>query len=411
MAGIYMLFTKRRTVFCAICFALLLIMPPIAAFAQPPGAAAFTVKDVKVDVTDTSAAAAREKAFGQAQQKAFQILAERLLSKNQFERFTLPEAGLISSLIKDFEITEEHLSSVRYVGTFTFRFKNDAVRNYLGALGLAYSDVASKPVLVLPYYQWGARTILWGDNNPWLAAWNRMQTYQGLVPVIVPIGDLQDVADIGDNEALTYSPDNLQTMTKRYSAGETIIMLAIPEWYNGSLSNGSAPPDRLTIMVYRTDRGTPEFANKLTITAKSGENPFETAVREARENLQQAWKSQTQVNPSQGNSLKVRVKFLSMVEWLETQKALRRVQGVNEVKLLSLTPNEANIQILFQGSEDRLRLALQQADMTLTSPRIDFGRSRYRQDFDNGFGVSNGGRGHSASPLVYDLYLNRYKPL
>lgn len=405
MARIYMLFTKRRIVFYAIGLILITALCRIhPACAQGSDSDPFTVKGVKVDVTAESAADAREQAFAEAQQKAFRLLAERLLSQGQVENLTPPEPAVLSTFIKDFEVTEERISRVRYVGTYTFRFLSDAVRNYMSVNKLAFSDVASKPVLILPYYQWGARTLLWGEQNPWLAAWNRMQTYQGLVPVLIPIGDLDDVADIGENEALTYSPDNLANMTKRYGAGETIIMLAMPEWQRGSAGNGAGvPPDRLTVMVYRTDRGAPEYANKFTVTADQGD-VFETAVREARQNLQQAWKNQTAVDSSDGNNLKVRIQFAEMNQWLETQKALRRVQGVNEVKLLSLKPDEAHVELAFQGSEERLRLALAQADMTLTAPQIDFGASRYQ-----GYGgYYNSGR--TGSPLVYDLYLNKYRP-
>lgn len=407
MRHFYKLFTALRTVFYAISFILVAGFAPVASASN--GDPVFTVQGIEVDVTADNAAAAREEAFGKAQYTAFQRLTERLLPDNQKEYFNMPEASVISALVKDFEITNEKLSNVRYIGTYTFRFQNDAVRNYLGSQGFAYSDVGSKPVLVLPFYQWGSRTLLWDENNPWLAAWTNSRSFQGLVPAIVPIGDVQDVSDIGDNEALTYKPEQLAAMVERYGAGEAIILLATPEWNGSKRANAEQLPDKLKVMIYHTAYDRPQFSNKLTITKAEAWNApdiFAAAVEQSRTALQQDWKSQTVTNAAQGNMLKVRVKFGNMQEWIETQKKLRRVQGVNNMKLLSLKQNEANIELQFQGTEDRLRLALAQADMTLSEPQVSYNTAAsYNRYSNDPYGYHSQQR---SSPLIYDLYMNKY---
>ena len=59
----------------------------------------------------------------------------------------------------------------------------------------------------------------------------------------------------------------------------------------------------------------------------------------------------------------------------------------------------ARVDLLYQGSEQRLRLALQQASMTLTLPRLSMA------GLNNAYGAQ--GRG---SNTVYELYLNQYAP-
>ncbi len=392
MSRFYKLFGKFRTVFCILC----VVLAPAfsgALAAQGSNDAVFTVPGVKVDVTADSALAAREEAFAQAQTLAFQQLAERLMPENQLAMFVPPDPSVISPMIKDFEITDEQITHVRYIATYTFRFNNDAVRGYLGSAGVAYTDVSSKPVLILPYYQWGAKTVIWGNENPWLAAWNSSKAARGLVPVIVPIGDLQDVSEMGDDDALTYNPQKLASMIQRYSAGEAIILLAVPEWDSSAGRANGAPPDRLVIMIYRTDRGQAEYANKLTVTKEvmgDAENIYAAAVKLSRTTFQRAWKNQTVVRDEQNSRLKVRVQFATLQEWAETQKSLRRVQGVSDMKLLSLTQNEAYVELAFKGTEQRLKLALAQADMTLAGP-------------DGMYGAAN------APPPVHDLYLNKFR--
>ncbi|MBU0859343.1 MAG: DUF2066 domain-containing protein, partial [Alphaproteobacteria bacterium] len=183
MSGIYKVFGGTSIALLA---ALWLSIAPAAA--QDP---LYTIEGIKVDITAASAAAAREEAFIKAEQDAFAALAQRLLSEAELATFVPPDADTISNMVQDFELTEERLSTVRYMGTYTFRFKDSDVQKFFSVKGTAYTDVSSRPVLVLPFYQWGSRMVLWEGDNPWLNAWSRTTTQRALVPVAVPIGDAQ----------------------------------------------------------------------------------------------------------------------------------------------------------------------------------------------------------------------------
>lgn len=359
----------------------------------------FTVKDVKVDVTSDNAAKAREEAFAEAQMKAFNILVGRLVSEGSAANVKTPDFATVSTFVRDFELTEERLSSVRYIGTYTFRFKKDAIRNYVAGHGVSYSDVTSKPVLVLPFYQYGASTVLWDDFNPWMQAWQTNRSYSGLVPVVTPLGDAQDVSDIADNEAMTFKPESIEAMVDRYRVGEAIIMIAVPEW-SGSNDTGR-DPDKLTVNLYRTDRGRPDFARRITVVpsdAGNGQNIFDAAVVKSRAVLQDAWKQQTMTTSGNSNLMYVRVRFDTMQEWLQTRKALQRVQGVREMRVTSIKPSEARIEFEFQGSTRRLRLSLAQADLDLMAPQP----SPYNQTYRYGAQVQQ------AAP-IYELKLKNYQ--
>jgi hypothetical protein len=373
----------------------MLLLLCVPAFAQT---SIFTVQGVKVDVTASNAAKAQSQAFRKAQREAFDTLVLRILSEDEQKSFVSPDSNIISTLVKDFEITEEKLSSVRYVGTYTFRFQGDAVREYMASHGINYTDVSSKPVLILPFYQWGAQTYLWDDNNPWRAAWNRSSNQYALVPIVVPIGDLEDVSDIKDSDTLYYDKSRLDNMVERYGAGEAVILLARPRWTN-SYSHSNERPAAIDVEIYRTKNFTPEFVTVVSgeVSGDNMDAVFDEIVVDVRSALQKEWKSRTIIDPSKGNYLKVRVRFEGMKEWVDTHKALQNVQGIHEVHLLSLSPKEANLELVFRGSEQRLRLALSQADMTLTTPSLDFS------------GIYLGADASARrSLLIYDLFLNKY---
>lgn len=98
---------------------------PAPAVANP-----LVVTDVVVDKEAENSVVAREKAINDSRREAFKKLAERNMTPAEFKAFKMPKDSEIQMLVQDFEIQDEQMSTTRYVGTFTIRFR-DAVRNYM----------------------------------------------------------------------------------------------------------------------------------------------------------------------------------------------------------------------------------------------------------------------------------------
>ena len=392
-------------VFGGTSIALLAVLWLFAAVPARADDSLYTVEGITVDITAESAIAAREQAFAKAEQDAFTALAARMLTEAEMATFTPPDSETISPMVQDFEITNERLSPVRYIGTYTFRFRDDDVRSFFSIKGQAFTDVVSRPVLVLPFYQWGSRMVLWEGENPWLNAWNRAQQQAGLVRVTVPIGDAQDVIDIADNQALTYDPAALDSMLLRYDAGDAVIAIATPVWPDTEQNVApNAMPKEVAVMLYRTGMTGPEFITTLKVTPVDGDDRdslYDRTTQQVQAALQKDWKEKTAVAPAPteyaATTLQARVKISAMKDWVEMQKALSRVQGVQNIRVLKLSPQEARIELAFQGTESRLRLALEQANIVLTQPQVSF--AGYQPGYDP--------MAMPGSPLVYDLYLNK----
>ncbi len=338
--------------------------------------ALFTVAGVAVDVRAVNALSARNQAFEEAQVKAFTILAQRTLSAAEFSELVTPDIITISTLIKDYEVTQEKLSAVRYIGTYTFRFKDRAVRQFFSQSGLRYTDVSSKPILIVPFYQGYSDMSLWGLDNIWMSAWARVGTNaEGLVPFVVPIGDLQDMRDISGDQAMSYDNMKLAKMLRRYDAKEAILAIGLP---NTSLLQAKNPDDiafgSLKINLYRTDREQPEHVRQIFVDAEIGESRkdfYDKAVRRVQQELRQDWKAKTIVMSADTSVMNVHVGFTSLPEWVRIQRALGRVYGIEQVDIKSITPRYAAVALSYQGDERRLRLALEQADFALSAPQIE----------------------------------------
>lgn len=370
--------------FCtAFLFALVCIFP-VNASAQSDF---LTVEDIKVDITADNAILAREKAFVEAQTKAFRELAERLLPESIAETYETPDSMMISTLIKDYEVTREKLSAVRYIGTYRFRFKPQETRRYFSGAGTRMPDIASnvtmpakRPMLILPFYDDGYKTSLWSPYNIWMQAWQNADGISGTVSHVLPIGDLQDVQDINNDDPLIYDGDKLSNMLLRYGAHEAIIALASPdELFLGQAPVRAGEAGSLKIKLYRAEARRPVLLNEIFVPAQPAQTRdqvMQQAVMDVSRFLDDGRTDQDDTavagvsGVKDGANYQVYVPFRSLEEWAQLQETIRRVPGVDDVMLRSLSPSGADADITFQGSEEALRSALQQENLALSPPQV-----------------------------------------
>lgn len=379
MAVSYKYFLPLRIVFCTVFAIFFLFCVWGVALAADP---VFTVENVAVDVTADNAIMAREQAFEQGQVKAFEILATRMLDDTERATLPVPDSLVISSLIQDFEIVSEKLSAVRYIGTYTFRFKDHAVRKHFARSGTVYSDVSSTVMLVLPFLEQGnGQTVLWSPYNDWMRAWRQAPQTAGLVPLRLPLGDLDDVRDIGDNQALRYTESALKSMLRRYGAKEAVIAIASPDVALSRIQGeNQIAQGRLSVEIYRTDRARPEPVQQISIPANGAQTKaqlYHTAVARVHRALQKDWKSKTIVTPQSAAVLEVFIPIRSLQEWVNIQSDLKRVNGIDAANLKKLSPQNAVVDLMYQGDEQRLSLALRQAGMRLEQSTDAMGQVVY----------------------------------
>lgn len=367
----YKSFAFRRTEFLALLCALFLT-PLFSGWPAMAQDGLFSVPDITVDVTAENALKAREQAFGEAQVQAFKVLAARMMPEGEAATFTPPDISVISGMVLDFEVTKEQLSATRYVGTYTFSFNDSAVRSYFGSRNVTYSDVKSRPALILPFLGTGNQTVLWSPFNLWMKAWSRATNLQsGLVPLIVPLGDLDDAQDIGDTEALTYKVDKLSRMLSRYEAAEAVMVVASLSAPLTTQSTDTDPASGiLTIRLYRTDTATPEMMQELSLVAGQGQtlaSLLDQGVANVRAALQSDWKAKTAAKSSDAAHIEAKAPLSSLNQWTQTKKALDSVYGLENLKVTTITPQFAKLDFTFRGDETRLKLALGQAGLVLVS--------------------------------------------
>jgi len=330
----------------------------------------YVVDNVKVDVMADNSVMAQERAFDKAQIQAFETLAKRMVAEGQAQSVKTPSVATISTMIKDYEVKNEQISAVRYIGTYIFRFRETAVDQFFSVSGVSYTTTSSQPLMVLPVYQSKGKNTLWSEGNLWMQAWSRSRVSNAVVPVEVPIGDLNDINDIDDNDVLRYERSKLSRMLARYNATEAAIMIAVPDQFlEGSRTEADIAKGNLRVSIYRTDRAQAEHVNDILVEADGVETVaalYDRAVVKGHAALQRSWKSKTVSSAAQAKKYNLRASFQNMREWVNIQQALNNMSGIHDVKVTSIRKGTAALSLNFRGAETQLSAALARKGLELS---------------------------------------------
>jgi hypothetical protein len=329
------------------------------AFAAQPAAAqgvgdAFTVRGIDVDVTAANPQAAKDQAIAEGQNRAFRMLLERLTQPGDHAR--LPKADG-TQYVRDFSVESERSSSTRYIATLSVRFNPAAVRKLLQGAGIAYAEPRNRVLVVVPVFKpAGGRAVLWDDPNPWRAAWLGLGG-GGLVPVVVPTGDLTDAQTISPEQAIAGNPEAMQTLGARWRTSDVLVVVA------GLSANGKT----LDVSLIASP-GAPKPSDSLSYQLAEGESAEQLmarAVRDIDRGIDTVFKQPNLLSFDRAATLSTLVPLTSMEDWLAVRDRLGRVPQVRRWELVSLSKAEAALVLHTVGEQEQLNAALANVGLRL----------------------------------------------
>lgn len=347
----------------AVAFLTILLTAPAqrALAVGPVETGLFSVTGVQVDVTDKDAATARTRAIIEAQVKAFYRLAERLGSPEAAQKLAGMDARDIGRMLRSLSIEEERSAPGRYIGKLTIRFLPGKIRELFGRYGIDVVEEQAPPIVVLPVWKGPGGAVIWEDNL-WRKAWLDLKAEQSLVPIIVPLGDLEDTSAISPDEALAGNAIKLESLMIRYEAKAILVAVAEPDPAGGirAVMQGDSPLGRVNFdKIYTADDGTPESAAALA--AKRFDDVMlekwrGVRIKMAAEARARAEAERQAARPSM--SLPVAVPFSGIEQWNGIRARLLGTPGVIGVDVSTIANNGAVIQLAFLDSVDVLQSSL-----------------------------------------------------
>jgi hypothetical protein len=318
----------------------------------------FAVQGVPADVTSTDASAAKNQALMDVQVKAFFILIERLGSVEIAQDLNNLKPDEIAAYLKSLSIEQEYSSPGRYVGTFTVRFLPAKIQRLLESYGVRVPTRQASPIIVLPVYREPSGSKLWEDNL-WRKAWLDLRAEQSMVPIIVPIGDLEDTETLTEEDVLNGDPIKLEAIRKRYGASSLVVAVAEP-------AEGGAIH---AMMSGNTTLGKVTFDKTYTSENANPEQSAALATRRFHAIMMEKYKeheARAAANPGAPLSIAVAVPFGSPTEWNGIRSRILSTPNVIGVDVSTLSAEGAVIRLTYRDDLPVLQNNMQRTGLALS---------------------------------------------
>jgi len=324
----------------------------------------FEIKGVYVDVTAENVTQARKAAMREGEGKALDILLKRLTMKADKDFLPWVEPKDRAQYIRDFSVSGEKTSAVRYLAKLTYHFKPDAIRNLLRSRNIAFAETISKPVLVLPLLDDNGRLSLWDEPNPWSAAWSELPTDNGLVPIALPLGDLADISGLSAQQASDNDESALLNMANRYGVHSAIVPRLIV-----AARDVEGNPTDVDLVVNRVGDKNAGRTTMLGIRRAEGEDNsafLQRVATQVTDAIEEVWKQDNLLQFGVADILPVNLTIDNLQEWLSVKQRLGTVAVVRNVELALLSRDTVQLNLHFIGNLDQLINSLRQVDLDLT---------------------------------------------
>lgn len=313
---------------------LALLLAVTGAGVTAPRAQEMTVADVAVDASAADAVTARELAIAEGQAEAMEILLKRLVPADQAERVRRPSPATAAEAVQSVEITDEQIGTTRYRARLTVAFLADAVEAELARQGLS-GTVASGRVLVLPVLRRADGVDLWGAENPWRDAWLGEAERPGAPELVVPLGDLEDVAALTAEAAVALDPAGLRRLASRYDASQVVVAIAEPV----------ADPSLGVPVLVRSVGGSGSLADRRV--SGPGAASAAAALAEAAAATRRALLAPVASGPTE--RIEVTVPLADLGAWVQIRRRLAAIGEIREVSLREYARREARIRLGYAG--------------------------------------------------------------
>lgn len=186
----------------------------------------FLIESIPLDISAESASMAREQAIATARQKAWNFFINRVLPEKYLSSIGSISDQELIYFVESFSLNSEKNSPTRYIGDFKIGFHKKRVHEFFQKKGLPYIKVKGPKLLVIPIFKMGEKIILWDEQNQWLQAWKNLKHPNGLISIIVPLGDLEDEQLLDFNKALTGNQKALLSLARKYQVDDVIVTVA-----------------------------------------------------------------------------------------------------------------------------------------------------------------------------------------
>jgi hypothetical protein len=201
---------------------------------------------------------------------------------------------------------------------------------------------------------------LWPEDNPWWQAWAEHLDSERLLRLVLPLGDLEDMATVTGDPAVAGDAAALQALARRYGAEDVLVVLATPR--SGATAGAEgAPASEPPVLELDVRRGGIQDNPPETLEGRPGEtleDLMAQAVIGLQDTLDERWKEANLLRYDQAASMLVDIPIEQLADWVEISRGMEGLTEIVGIDIASFARENVRAHIRYLGDQFRLEEAL-----------------------------------------------------
>ena len=256
----------------------------------------FYIKNINVDLTNSSIMKARSEAELKAKLVGFKRLIKRLTIRDKQIKINNSE---ISQLVNYLKINKEANSDKRYKANFDICFKRISVIDFFRKKKIMYSETFRETIAVLPIFKGLRGVVIWDKNDLWYKKWKQeLIVDDGLVKLELAEGNFYFNRNLNTKSLSNFDKKLIQNLIKNEKTNSLLLVFAEP------ILKTDGKTYLLTYAkFYNKDGGLENtiYRNTTSLTKTSSvfdikENLFRKEVINIIDSIQKNWKEDNLIN-------------------------------------------------------------------------------------------------------------------
>jgi len=323
---------------------------------------AFLIPSIMIDSEGVTGTEARDIGIKQATIDAFDKLVRRM---------AIPEQDAISSLDREaverfvdfIRISSENALPRRYIAEIDICFDPVRVRAGFIEAGLAWSELLSPPILLLPVWEEPAGVRVWARNITWLDGWHQFKTDDNsLVRFTLLRPSLEIERQLSARAIASAQTDILAR------AAQAADALQIVWVYAGLDYQGAVPELVLSARLY--DNEGAELARLIERREKLDgklnlQNAFASIRQEITSIVALRWQQANLYHLGTQNEILITVNVSNMNSWINTRRVLKAQASIDSFTPIKLSKGEAVLKARLSAPVESLLLSIKSLGFVL----------------------------------------------
>lgn len=302
--------------------------------------------EVSVDVTDSSASAAQERAMSEANRAAVAAVAKRITTADGVARLSSMTDDQLVNFIKEVSVVEEKSSAVRYIATLRVVLNEDMLKQYMKERDIPVMVQTASKILIIPVFREFSSDApqLWESSNMWKQAWDAAPG-EGTVRLVSLPASGANYAIMDARKAAAMDGEALDKLMRLNGADDVYVLDATYDGIDGLVIRAASYGGDIRTIRVEGPRS-------------SGMELFAKAVAEVRKQLENKIGEKNLSEASLENVIVVLYHFNRLQNWVAMEKELRAMNLVSNIETQALGAGKVQFKISFISSMDKLVQAL-----------------------------------------------------